>query len=856
MTKFRIPKTKSAKPGSPEELFRTLKRSSKVPHLWAHQADLLRAYVENIKKEDIALELPTGAGKSLVGLLVAEFRRQAGDERVAYLCPTKQLARQVHAQATEYGIPTVVLTGKQKEYDPGDFAAYNTAAKIALTTYAAVFNTHPKIDNAQCLILDDAHAAENYIASLWSVQIDREKHTTTYDALVNLFQDIIPEALLFQMTEEDEPVDAGSVGIIHPPVVWDRSQRIREIINADCEEASFKHSWSIVNERLGACHIYVSRPEILIRPLCPPSETHEPFANARQRVFMSATLGNGGDLERATGVRKIHRLPLPKGWERRGTGRRLILLPNMSLRSKEVDGLMAEIAKQPGRLLVLTTDGRRQQAIEKGWLKQADKKILHADDVESDLDVFTRNDAAALVLTNRYDGIDLPDDACRRMVIDGHPDATNLQERFLTERLNAGAFLRERVRTRITQAMGRCTRNDGDHATILILGERLAKFITEKDVRAAMHPELQVELDFGVDNSADQTRQGFLDLIQQFQTDEWDDAEQHLLDAREQSQQLADPVAEPLRKVVEHELGYVYAAWNDDWTYATASARRVIEVLEGGSELRPYQALWYYLAANATQRAESRAGRSSTGIADDFLRRAVACAPNISYFLKPLKETVAITEEVDAITSTAAINAARKLVQLGHIGSKFEKQMAALKKDLASTDSSVFERGLDSLGELLGFETIPGAGHKKAAPDSVWHIEREFVLGWEAKSDEKADAQISVSTVRETKGHVDWIRDEFKLKSTKGATVVLTSPRTSIDKDAKKFADDLRYIPVDGVVAIAKDVASALANVRRDAGNSSEPLMVEAILREFKISKLLPKLLLARLVRLSAIPAK
>lgn len=277
---------------------------------------------------------------------------------------------------------------------------------------------------------------------------------------------------------------------------------------------------------------------------------------------MSATLGNGGDLERATGVRKIHRLPLPKGWERRGTGRRLILLPNLSLRSKEIDGLMAEIAKQPGRLLVLTTDGSRQKAIEKGWLKQADKKILHADDVESDLEVFTDNEDAALVLTNRYDGIDLPDEACRLMVIDGHLDATNLQERFLTERLSAGAFLRERIRTRITQAMGRCTRNDTDHATILILGERLAKFLTESDVRAAMHPELQVELEFGIDNSTDQTKQGFLDLMTQFQTSEWDDVEEHLLDAREQSKRISDPVAEPLRKVVEYELGYVYAAWN------------------------------------------------------------------------------------------------------------------------------------------------------------------------------------------------------------------------------------------------------------------------------------------------------
>src|SRR5579859_8089582 len=142
MVKFKIPKAKTSKPASPEDLFATLKRSAKVPHLWAHQADILRAYNTKAKNEaNVALELPTGAGKSLVGLLVAEFRRQALNERVAYLCPTKQLVQQVHQQADEYGIPTVVLVGKQRDWPAADYTAYNDAAKIAVTTYSAIFNT-------------------------------------------------------------------------------------------------------------------------------------------------------------------------------------------------------------------------------------------------------------------------------------------------------------------------------------------------------------------------------------------------------------------------------------------------------------------------------------------------------------------------------------------------------------------------------------------------------------------------------------------------------------------------------------------------------------------------------------------
>lgn len=854
MTKIRLSKTKATKPTTPEELFPTLKRppGSNVRNLWLHQGDLLRAYAANINKPNIALELPTGAGKSLIGLLVAEFRRQAHDERVAYLCPTKQLARQVHAQAANYGIPTVVLTGRQKEYDPADYTAYNTAAKIALTTYSAVFNTNPKIDNAECLLLDDAHAAENYIANLWSVQVQREKHRATYDALVDLFADVLPEALVFHMAEDDDDSESG-VGVVHPPIVWERSQRIREILSAASGD-SIEYPWSMIDEHLGACHIYMSRPEILIRPLCPPSETHPPFANANQRIFMSATLGSGGDLERATGVRSIHRLPLPKGWEKRGTGRRLILLPNLSLRTAEAEQLTSELAKRDGRLLVLTTDGAHLKRIEAGWLKGSGKTILHADDIEADLAVFTDDDDAALVLTNRYDGIDLPDEACRQMVIDDHPDATNLQERFLTERLGAGAFLRERIRTRVTQAMGRCTRNDTDHATILILGERLAKFLTEKDVRRSLHPELQAELALGIDNSKEQTAEGFLDIIDMFQTEDWEEAEQQLQEASKEATRVDDPVARPLAEVVEHELAYVYAAWNDDWTYAVDAARKVIDGLEGGSELRPYQALWYYVASNATVRAEEQRGDGPSGLPSDLLRRAVTCAAGLNFFLKPLKLASGAVREDDAQAARSALTAARRLADLQHIGSKFEKHMTTVKSDLASTDSKAFERGLDALGELLGFEIVPGVGKAEAAPDSVWHLDRDLFLGWEAKSDEKPDAPIAVKRVRQAKGHIDWIKDHFKLNSVSGVSAIMTSPRTTLDTEAKKFTDAVWYMKLDGVRELAKDTAQALAAVRRDAGAASEAVMAEALLREFKAAKLLPKQLLARFVPLGSLP--
>ncbi|MCI4359773.1 MAG: DEAD/DEAH box helicase, partial [Thermoplasmata archaeon] len=94
---FRRVRVKATPPADPESLFKELRtRSPEIRDLFSHQADILRSYAQNhIETSDVSLELPTGSGKTLVGLLIAEFRRRIRRERALYLCPTRQLAFQV-----------------------------------------------------------------------------------------------------------------------------------------------------------------------------------------------------------------------------------------------------------------------------------------------------------------------------------------------------------------------------------------------------------------------------------------------------------------------------------------------------------------------------------------------------------------------------------------------------------------------------------------------------------------------------------------------------------------------------------------------------------------------------------------
>ena len=84
-----------------------------------YQTSMLNLYIQNMDKKTVALELPTGSGKTLVGLLIGEYRRRKNKEKVLFLCPTNQLVHQVVQQSNlKYGLRAVAFCGKQKNYSP------------------------------------------------------------------------------------------------------------------------------------------------------------------------------------------------------------------------------------------------------------------------------------------------------------------------------------------------------------------------------------------------------------------------------------------------------------------------------------------------------------------------------------------------------------------------------------------------------------------------------------------------------------------------------------------------------------------------------------------------------------------
>lgn len=837
MVKFRTSSSEAPKPESIVLMFRDLNRDPSVKYLYSHQDKVLEEYYQNhLQSKDLAIELPTGTGKTLVGLLIAEYRRRALKERIVFLCPTKQLCFQVNEQARRYGIKTALLVGSQSKYNPALFYDYQQGKAIAITTYSGVFNTNPRINDPEVIICDDAHAADNYIADLWTLSISRSTHKDLYMSLYRALESIIPDHMAHKIeTGGSSRFDEYSVDLISTIASHRYISQIVQIIGDFVSEYDdLEYSWSVLSSHLEACSLYISPRSLEIRPLIPPTQTHPSFSNAKQRIYMSATLGEDGDIERVFGVKKIARLPIPEEWHKRSTGRRLILFPCLSDNQKPEDAAIAMLRKVD-RVLILVPDKNTLE----GWEKKLPKsyEIIKSGQIEQNLEAFTKSSKrSVLLLATRYDGIDLPGNDCRFMILDGEPSASGLQEMYMRTGLGASSQLHNRIRTRVTQALGRCTRDESDYSVVVILGDKLTQRCCTNSFTQGMHPEIQAEIAFGLDNSRDEDDEpaDFVGLSEALlkRVPEWQEAEQSIRNRRDSFSKIPDSTAEALKKSMPHELEYVYASWKGQHEDALNITTKVLTALEGGEDLKPYRAFWYHQAATSAFLAWYHSKNESFKFAAiSNLEKASDTSRNIAWLdrLRSQLSGKAIDDAHKGLpTQEWFLRISNLLEQWKIVGGNYAKQVSKVQNNIENKEAKVFESGLNSLGQMLGANTYQWTDD--GAPDGLWIFNGWCAFVFEAKTNESPDGGISLDTVTQARRHEERVRADQLIPSFLPCFTVVISPRTSIHKLSIPHVEEIFYISHDEVIKLFNDTSVALERVRAAAsGSTEEALQVNAL---------------------------
>ncbi|MCG8448228.1 MAG: hypothetical protein MI725_01445, partial [Pirellulales bacterium] len=691
---------------------------------------------------------------------------------------------------------------------------------------------------------------EDFIASLWNVEIHRHEQRDIYYSVLDFFKDVIPTFHMWNLQNGTSVYERSECTKIPSSIAQLRDEEFREFLDSALEDTDLRFAWRMIRAHLHACHIYISWQSISIRPITPPTFDHPPFAHARQRLYMSATLGAGGELERITGVRRIQRLPVPEDWEREGTGRRFILFPERSLPPETAASVGVTLAADTRRSLVLAPNRHTAETMEERFSRLSPKpEILTAQAVEQSLQPFLEIDHAALVLHNRYDGLDLPGEACHFEWICGLPGATNAQEMFMLNRLKVEPLLRDRIRTRLTQALGRCTRHPTDYALVIVSGPDTLDFCNKVENRTGFHPELQAEIEYGLDVSQVQWPKELVDQARAFleRRPGWEQVEDWIRDMRDSYVQEEDKVASTLMNVVREEIDYSRAIWVGDYDRALEKARACADRL-GGVELTGYRAWWYYLAGSVSALLYSTNASSHLREATrDLCSRACNASPTSTWFREAARysgfeDAYDTVDDLVLLAAAEAIEA--RIQQVGVVGAAFEHEAQDLVDKLGSADWKTFEQGLERLGKWLGVDARRPAG--EGVPDGVWSFSATKVVGFEAKSNEQASGAISVSTARQTKGHIDWIKTHMPELASAPISAVLISDRTTRTSEAIAHSEGVFVIGLEDVRELAQAVVSTIRALRAQSPDAGNEDFRQIIASRFKSEQLDPQSIMAR----------
>src|SRR5258708_23671782 len=155
----------------PIKLYDTLDRAHDKGPLRTAQVAVLNDWFSSRRDDkDVIVKLHTGQRKTLIGLLILQYRLNEKTGPVVYLCPNNFLIQQTCDQAKQFGIATC-------RADPDLPDDFYTGKSILVASIQKLFNGLTKFglgnkaENVDTLLMDDAHACSNNIRQACRIRL-------------------------------------------------------------------------------------------------------------------------------------------------------------------------------------------------------------------------------------------------------------------------------------------------------------------------------------------------------------------------------------------------------------------------------------------------------------------------------------------------------------------------------------------------------------------------------------------------------------------------------------------------------------------------------------------------------------
>jgi hypothetical protein len=810
------------KPLDPEEIFRMLpKRDTDINDLWRGQTDALRLWNKDHRSNrDTLIALNTGAGKTLVGLLMAQSLMNELHGNVLYVCATIDLVKQTAKQANALGMRfTTRIEGGFS--DDG----YEIGEAFCITTYQAVFQPFSVFKNdrqPKAVIFDDAHVAEPTLRSLYSLTLSHRSNPVAFGKLASLLESFF-DACGLKQTFKDVQIGTSKHILMCPlDSVCQNSEQLAEAVRQfdPANSNELKYSWALLKDHLKFCCITFAHGRVEISPPFLPTLSQPIMSRTDvRRIYLSATLDAKSDFSRSFGTNPSLVAPAKND---AGQGERLIVFSDMFTGST--------VPKEFTKRLSLT----QRVVVAVPSYAEAEKWQNFAtppkrEEFSAALDAFRDKATNGIfLLVQRVDGIDLPKDTCRLMVIDGLPVGESLLERYQAEQLNLRGIHSSRLATRVTQLFGRINRGQNDYGVFLVSGRDANNWL-KRDQNVALLPALlQSQI-----------------MLGRTVTDQIVNSLGSKKDGPIPTERSSRAVEETVSKVLSRDNNsgwtqfynsFINSEDVDAHIQRRAAARELALRTAGQTEVQFQTELWFNRVTQA--RTILEASEERVAVADERLGGWFSAWIGVCHLQEGnLEEAelafqksvgrlpmLPITMKLNAGNSTDAgyqnNPVFRGSVRL--LTNRSDRQFKKLIQELSqkgaelssATDTPfVHEEAVRRAGELLGFSASRPDNDGEGGPDVLWAAhEAKFIIPFELKTGKTGiHSMYNASEIGKTIQHQKTLKERYPEYSIKGITIL--GPDLPVS-DTANPGDDLFLLFPNQLETFLQQIIALLNDLR------------------------------------------
>lgn len=779
----------------PIELYGTLDRKSVAgPLRPAQEAVLSEWYTKRRKDKDLIIKLHTGEGKTLVGLLLLQSLLNSKEGPCLYICPNKYLVKQVCLEADKFGIP--YCTFDENDGIPNDFLS---GTKVLITHVQKVFNgrsvfgTGNSYIRTGTILLDDSHACIDTIKKAFTISISRAANADIYSKILTLFAD--------DMVEQGEgswlDIQSGDYNTFMtvPYWSWDNKRtEVLRILSATQNESQVFYGWPLIRNQIANYCCYISGTKIEISPYNVNIRAFGSFSHAAHRILMSATTQDDSFFVKGLDFRtEAVKNPLCN-MNQKWSGEKMLIIPSLIDDSCDHDLIVTAFCKLQtskfGTIALVPSTKNCKQYQNLGAI------ITNTGNIFEVLDNLKKGEISKIVvINNRYDGIDLPDESCRILILDSLPYFDSLADRYEEQSCPNSDLINKRIAQKIEQGIGRGVRGEKDYCAILVIGSELVRFMRSIATNKFFSAQTRKQIEIGIE-------------IANMAKEDYDETESPVKIVASLIKQMLDR-DEGWKEYYLSEMATIEEDDTESTVYERLLKERQAEQFfsecEYDKAISTMQNLIDELVADDTEKGwylqQLARYTYPTSVAKSIEIQKSAFKKNFQL----LKPSSGIDYTKISYIHQNRINNIRAYMRKFSDYSELSLAVNAILENLSfGTEATKFESALKDIGELLGYISQRPDKEIRKGPDNLWCGSNNYYLLFECKSEVSETRQeITKYEAGQMNNHCAWFEDQYGQNTKVDRFMIIPTKTLSYEGD---FTHDVRIIRRNRLKRLKKQI--------------------------------------------------